>query len=363
MSSNAFSDALGLVGVDAFFGQQEGDQYSVLRLDDIDVNDQVRTEFEDSESSLAEMAESIKAVGVLQPVLVRPLPSGRYELVAGERRYRASRLAGKDTIPVLIREMTDEQVEEAQLAENIQRKNLTQMEIARRLQRDLDRLDGDIDALMAKHHKSRGWISKMLGLLNLPEQTQRLVDEDVSADLAVIGAVKVIEKVDPQAARELVDDLKAGRTKGNARDLAQAAKERVKPLKGSADAGSVATPRDRSSEAPGPVATGHTGKWTERQFEAVLPLLPKMTTERLEMVKRYLVDRVGPQALAEIYSCTRQNVHQAVEIVTDVWRERQRSIEIEADAASAPEDWTCVTICAPADLVEKWRKQAAKARA
>lgn len=99
----------------------------------------------------------------------------------------------------------------------------------------------------------------MLSLLNLPEQAKRLVAENVSADVEVINTVKTIEKADPEAAKELVEDLKATRGKSNAREKAQAAKEKVKPSKKpkadkKAADGPVATPKDRSQEEPGPVS-------------------------------------------------------------------------------------------------------------
>ena len=126
--------------------------------------------------------------------------------------------------------MTDEEAEDAQLAENIHRKNLTQIEEAMKIQRDLDRL-GSVEAVLEKHHKSRPWLSKMLSLLNLPEQAKRLVIENVSADIEVINTVKTIEKLDPVKAKALVDDLKMTRGKENARDKVAAVKEEVKPSK------------------------------------------------------------------------------------------------------------------------------------
>lgn len=252
--SNAFADAALGAGIDALFADT-GAQYSMIALDMITVKPQIRETFEDDENTLDELAASIKIRGVLQPILLRPTESG-YELVAGERRYRASMLAGLEQIPSYIRELTDEEAEDAQLAENIQRKNLTQIEEAKKIQRDLDRL-GSVEAVLKKHQKSRPWLSKMLSLLNLPKQAKRLVLENVSADVEVINAVKTIEKTDPAKAQALVDDLKATRGKANARDKAAAVKKAVKPGKKAkaapAKGGTVAAPKGRSHEAPGPV--------------------------------------------------------------------------------------------------------------
>lgn len=256
IAENAFTgaaDALG-AGIDALFADT-GAQYSLIPLDMIEVKAQIRETFEDEENTLEDLAASIKARGVLQPILLRPNSNG-YELIAGERRYRASKLAGLEQIPAYIREMSDEEAEDAQMAENIHRKNLTQIEEAKKIQRDLDRL-GSIEAVLEKHQKSRPWLSKMLSLLHLPEQAKRLVGENVSADVEVINTVKTIEKVDPEAAKELVDDLKATRGKANAREKANAVKDKVKPskkAKAKAEGGDVATPKDRSHEEPGPVS-------------------------------------------------------------------------------------------------------------
>lgn len=223
------SDILG-TGIDALFGGNQT-TLTVVPLNDIQVKEQIRKDFEDEDNSLSELAESIKQRGVLQPILLRPAPNGMgYELVAGERRFRASKLAGLSSIPAHIKNMTDEEAEDAQLAENIQRKNLTQLEEASKIQRDLDAL-GSVEAVLAKHHKSRAWLSKMLGVLNLPAQAQRLVDEHISADLEVINLVKTVEKHDAQAAQLLVDDLKQSRGKADARAKAKAVKEQVKPSK------------------------------------------------------------------------------------------------------------------------------------
>lgn len=257
---NAFAGAAdALAGIDALFADT-GAQYSMISLDMIEVKVQIRESFEDEENTLADLAASIKARGLLQPILLRPTTNG-YELVAGERRYRATKLAGLDLIPSFIREMTDEEADDAQLAENIHRKNLTQIEEAKKIQRDLDRL-GSVEAVLEKHQKSRPWLSKMLALLNLPEQAKRLVTENVSADLEVINTVKTVEKADPVKAKVLVDDLKKTRGKENARDKAAAVKEEVKPSKkpkapkggdSKPAGGAMATPKGRSQEEPGPV--------------------------------------------------------------------------------------------------------------
>lgn len=278
-AENAFAGAADVLGagIDALFGQSDDPEFMV-NLDDIEIVEQVREQMEDDEQDLIGLGESL-AKYQIQAIFLRIMPADHpkpYRLVAGERRYRAARVKGLAQLRAKARELSDEEAEDLQFAENIHRKNLTQIEEAKKIQRDLDRL-GSVEAVLEKHQKSRSWLSKVLSLLNLPEQAKRLVAENVSADLEVINTVKTVEKADPEAAKELVEDLKATRGKSNAREKAQAAKEKVKPSKKpketkgdktpkwleeqrkndaerAAQSGNVATQKDRSQEEPGPVS-------------------------------------------------------------------------------------------------------------
>lgn len=238
-----------------------------LSVEDIAVSKQVREEFEDEENSLQDLADHIKEHGLMQPILVRPGTFGRYELIAGERRLRAHKLAKLMQIPAYVRELTDEQAQDAQFAENIHRKNLTQIEEAKKIQHDIDKL-GSVEAVLAKYKKNRGWLSKKMSLLNLPDQAKRLVNENISADIEVINSVKTIEKLDPNKAKEVVDQLKAKRGSDNARELVDAVKKTVKPvnklgqptLKEEEKTASTselvtATKRNRAAEQPSPVVS------------------------------------------------------------------------------------------------------------
>lgn len=203
---------------------------AVLKLSDIFVSPQIREEMEDDENTLDELQASVEEHGVFQSVLVRPVANGPapYELVAGGRRYLVSERAKKIDIPALIKEMTDAQAATIQMQENIQRKNLTQFELAKRVQKDLDEL-GSTEAVLAKHNKGRAWLSQITSLLKLPEQAKRLVTERISADLDVINSVKVIEKASPAAAKELVDELKKSKGKEDTRKKVNEVKAKVKP--------------------------------------------------------------------------------------------------------------------------------------
>ena len=238
-------------------------QFLWLSIADIIVHAQIRQQFEDDDNRLQELAASIRAHGVMQPILVRPGEFGRYILVAGERRLRAAKLAGLLAIPAIVREISDTEADDMQLAENIQRKNLTQIEEAQKIQRDLDQL-GSVEAVLAKHQKSKSWLSKMLGLLNLSQQARRLLSENISADTEVIAQINTIEKLDPALARATVDELKQTRGKQDARAKVLAVKNTLKPRKsaglppasGAVAASGVAGMRSKLQQLPGPVRPG-----------------------------------------------------------------------------------------------------------
>ncbi len=127
------------------------------------------------EGSLYELAESIKSQGIMQPVLVRPLTGGRYEIIAGERRFRAASLAGLDEVPVLVKDVPDETAAVMALIENIQRENLNPLEEAQGLQR-LTQEFGLTHELAAKAvGRSRSAASNLLRLLNLAEPVQQML--------------------------------------------------------------------------------------------------------------------------------------------------------------------------------------------
>ena len=117
-------------GLDALFMDNTTESGPVtLRIAEIEPNrEQPRKEFD--ESALADLADSIREHGVIQPLLVRPMPTGGYQLVAGERRWRASRMAGLTEVPVVIRELSDHETMELALIENLQRQDLNPMEEA-----------------------------------------------------------------------------------------------------------------------------------------------------------------------------------------------------------------------------------------
>lgn len=126
------------------------------------------------ETALNELADSIKMYGVFQPIIVKKSIKG-YDLVAGERRVKASKLAGLETIPAIIKDFSDELMREIALLENLQRENLTAIELAWAYKNIIDSLDITQDELANKIGKSRSSITNILGLLNLPASVQDMV--------------------------------------------------------------------------------------------------------------------------------------------------------------------------------------------
>lgn len=166
-------------GLDALFMDNETvDSGGVvtLRLSQIEPNrDQPRKIF--SEEALNELADSIREHGVLQPLLVRPLPGGSYQLVAGERRWRASRMAGLQEVPVVIREMNEEQAMEIALIENLQREDLNAIEEATGYKQLMERYGMTQEQVAKRVGKSRPAIANALRLLNLPPKVMDMVGE------------------------------------------------------------------------------------------------------------------------------------------------------------------------------------------
>ena len=264
--------AIGEMLADGFAAELQSDEADIfVNLADIEIQLQIRDagSMEDDEQTLADLGRSLRKRQAQAIVirLNRPGMDKPYLLVAGERRVRGARLEGLEYLRARLMTLTDEEAEDVQTTENIHRKNLTQIEEAKKIQRDLDQL-GSVEAVLAKHNKTHSWLSKKLSLLNLPEQAKRLVTENVSADVELINKVKAIEKVDPIKAKALVDDLKETKGKSDARGKVDAVKAEVKPSKKQQDAkkwaekqkrfdpkdmkqsGTVATQKDRSNESP-----------------------------------------------------------------------------------------------------------------
>ena len=164
-------------GLDALFMDNTTESGPVtLRIAEIEPNrEQPRKEFD--ESALADLADSIREHGVIQPLLVRPMPTGGYQLVAGERRWRASRMAGLTEVPVVIRELSDHETMELALIENLQRQDLNPMEEALGYQSLMNEYAMTQEQVSKVIGKSRPAIANSLRLLSLPTPVVELVRE------------------------------------------------------------------------------------------------------------------------------------------------------------------------------------------
>ena len=129
-----------------------------------------------SDEAMRELADSIAQHGVLQPLLVRPLLSGGYQIVAGERRWRASRMAGLTTVPALIKELTDSEVMQIALIENLQREDLKPLEEAQGYQALMEEFGFTQDEISKTVGKSRPAVTNALRLLNLPEDVRSMLE-------------------------------------------------------------------------------------------------------------------------------------------------------------------------------------------
>jgi ParB family chromosome partitioning protein len=194
-----------------------------LALESIDVNPfQPRTYFD--EEALRELASSIKELGVIQPITVRKLEGNKFQLVSGERRFRASKLIGNKTIPAYIRLANDQEMLEMALVENIQRKNLDPIEVALSYQRLIDEIQLTQEELSTRVGKKRSTVTNYLRLLKLDPILQTgmrdgfismghgraMINVENTEDQLAIYEKILREKLSVRQTEEFVKSLKAG---------------------------------------------------------------------------------------------------------------------------------------------------------
>lgn len=168
------------------------EEITEISLDELRPNPyQPRKRFDDE--ALRELSESIKNHGVFQPIIVKKSIKG-YEIIAGERRCRASKLAGRKTIPAIIRSFTDDQMMEIALLENLQRENLSAIEEAIAYKAMLEKLSITQDDLAKKVGKSRSHITNIIGLLRLPREIQQMI---IKQEITM-GHARVISKLESE---------------------------------------------------------------------------------------------------------------------------------------------------------------------
>lgn len=196
------------MGLDALFEDNSNEIQSPqsVRLSDIEPNrDQPRRNFD--EASITTLAESIREHGLIQPILVRPTGNGRYQIVAGERRWRACRMLAMSEVPVIVKELSDFETAQIALIENIQRENLNPVEEASAYKTLMENFNMTQENLSKAVGKSRSAIANSVRLLNLPEV---VLDMLRSGDISVGQAKALASVVDEKLLIELAQKASNG---------------------------------------------------------------------------------------------------------------------------------------------------------
>ena len=220
-------------GLESLFGDAAPSFESDTRIETLPLREiepdpgQPRKTFDDE--TLAELSASIAEHGLLQPIAVRPKPSGGYLIVAGERRWRASRMAGLTEVPVIVKDVTDEQAMELALVENLQREDLDPVEEAAGIRELMTRCDLTQEQAARKLGKSRSALANSLRLLSLPETVLELL----KSGFITIGHAKVVlglptPELQEEAAQMIADNqLNVRQAEALCKKLAKPAKEPV----------------------------------------------------------------------------------------------------------------------------------------
>ena len=219
-------------GLDSLFSDNttENDSTVTVKINDVEPNkDQPRKDFD--EQALNELAESISQHGLIQPVVVKPNPSGSYTIIAGERRWRACRIAGLETIPVIIKDVSDKEVTELALIENLQRENLNPIEEALGYKSLIENYGLTQEAVAAGVGKSRTAVTNTLRLLSLKDEEMQAL----KSGLITAGHARALLAIDDEERRKFAFKLSLN---GNpVRDIeafskkAKPKKTAVKPIK------------------------------------------------------------------------------------------------------------------------------------
>ena len=175
---------------------------------------------------LNELAESIGELGILEPILVRPKGDGNYEIVCGQRRFKAAVLAGLDKVPCIIREMSDEEAYLAQLTENIQRHDLSDYEKARMLKYLIDKFGYTQEQLAKKIGKTQPWISHHLAILKL--ETEYNMSRDILEKLTEFQVRQILSAPEDKR-KEIIEKIEKGEEIPSAREIEAEVKEVVAP--------------------------------------------------------------------------------------------------------------------------------------
>lgn len=215
-------------GLDAIFGTENVtakvapmSHMAQIEIDKIDPNpSQPRTAFD--EEALHELADSIRQLGIIQPITVRRTAGDRYLIISGERRWRASRMAGLETLPAYVREADDESLHAMALVENIQRQDLNAIEIALGMQRLIDECGLTQEQMADRVGKKRSTVSNYMRLLALPDEVQLALKEG----LITMGHAKALASLPAQAqVKALKKCLRSGMSVRQTEELARKASQ------------------------------------------------------------------------------------------------------------------------------------------
>ncbi len=216
-------------GLDALFNENSTDQNDLVmvKLIDIEPNkEQPRKKFD--EKALSELADSIREHGLLQPIIVKPLTNGTYRIIAGERRWRASRIAGLETVPVILKDFSEQEIMEVALIENLQREDLNPVEEALGYRTLMETYSLTQEEVAARVGKSRSAVANALRLLNLKERELQLLRDGVitagharailAADDIMVREQLIELAINGAAVRELERVVRAAKTKRERRE-------------------------------------------------------------------------------------------------------------------------------------------------
>jgi ParB family chromosome partitioning protein len=212
--------------------EAEGGRPREIPLDLIDRNP-FQTRSTVNQDQLAELAASIVANGVVQPVLVRPLAGGRFQLIAGERRWRASQIAGKTTVPAILRQVSDEQAMEITIVENLQRADLNPMEQARAFERLSREFHMTQEQMAKRTGKDRATVANFLRLLKLPASVQSRVQSGAITfgHARALLALSDAEEMEVAAQRVVDHSLSVRQTESYIQGLIDPSRKAKKALK------------------------------------------------------------------------------------------------------------------------------------
>ena len=184
------------------------------------------------QDALEELAESIRTLGLIQPITVRRKPDGRYQIISGERRFRACQMAGMDMIPAYIRDTNDQGMLEMAIVENIQRENLDPIEVAMSYQRLIEECNLTQEQMAVRVGKKRASVTNYLRLLKLPAKIQH----DLKVGLLSVGHAKVLLGIEDVRLQEYLCDLVI-KDDMSVRQLEEKIKKMSEPKKASEDQG------------------------------------------------------------------------------------------------------------------------------